>query len=100
MPIDLSRLRLMAPGERRLALWAGGRIQKVQGDSRQLVAGAYMVLAAVWGSLGAVIGLVGIMVEIQKNSAGLILIIVGIAFGAVSFFRQAQSRAARRRDDP
>jgi hypothetical protein len=46
----------MFPGERRLATWGANRVLMVQrGDSRQLVAGAYVILAALWGAVGGVI---------------------------------------------
>jgi hypothetical protein len=53
----------LLPGEGRVAFWAMGRVQNVQGNSKELVAGGYTVLAAIWGSLGGVIGLVGIALD-------------------------------------
>lgn len=101
-PIDPGRFRALAPGERRLALWAAGRVQMVQGDSRQLVAGAYVALAAMWGSLGVVIGLVGIVIDTtaKKSPTGVVLILVGIALVGVGVLRQGQSRNARKRGEP
>jgi hypothetical protein len=90
----------MAPGERRIALWGAGRIRKIQGDSRQLVAGAYVILAAMWGSVGGIVIFIGIIVNATatRSPAGLLLIVVGIALVGVGLLRQVQSHHARKLD--
>jgi hypothetical protein len=92
----------MAPGERRLALWAAERVRMVQGDSRQLVAGAYVALAAMWGPIGVVIGLVGIVIDVtvKTSPTGVVFIVMGIALVGVGVLRQVQSRNARKCGDP
>lgn len=100
--VDPKIFRWMLPGERRLANWGTGRIRKVQGDSRQLVAGAYVILAAMWGSLGGIVGLVGIVLlaATKRSSAGPVLLIGGAVLIGIGVLRQVQSRNARRRGDP
>lgn len=92
----------MLPGEKRLALWAAGRAEKVQGNTRDLVSGAYIILAALWGLLGAVVLLVGALVDTvaRGGSSALILFVAGAALLAVGFLRQIQSRHAREHDSP
>src|ERR1700735_2052889 len=46
-----NQFRWLLPGESVVAVWGMNRVSKVQGNSRDLVAGAYTVLAALWGSL-------------------------------------------------
>lgn len=73
------------------------RVQRVQGDSRELVAGAYIALAAIWGSLGGIFGLVGIVLDAigSDGPSGTIFLLVGLLILVLAFFRQLQSRRAR-----
>jgi hypothetical protein len=64
--INSNIFRWMFPGERRLATWGANRVLMVQrGDSRQLVAGAYVILAALWGAVGGVI-ILGTSSSVQR----------------------------------
>ncbi|MBU6495345.1 MAG: hypothetical protein KGR42_02875 [Acidobacteria bacterium] len=91
----------MVPGERRVALWAVGRVQRTQGNSRHLVAGAYYLLAALWGSLGSVVAIVDETLIIENNySAGKTLLLVVGAIACVGYLRILQRRAALKRGDP
>jgi hypothetical protein len=97
------RFDLMLPGERRMAVWAVGRVMKVQegrAGAVQLVAGAYVVLAAFWGSIGGMVGLVGIGLLFANIPAGYIVLIVAFLPLAVSAMRQIQARRSRARGDP
>jgi hypothetical protein len=103
IPIDPSTFEWMFPGERRVAMWGTNRVRKVQrGDSRQLVSGAYVILAAMWGSLGGTVGLIGIVLDATAKSgtAGSPLFVAAGVLLAVGALRQFQSRNARRRGDP
>jgi hypothetical protein len=90
------------PGETRVATWAIGRVQKVQGNSKELVAGAYIVLAAMWGSLGGVVCLIGIVIDItsKDGSPGTTYLLVGLVGVIIGILRQLQSRRARQRNRP
>jgi hypothetical protein len=93
--------RWLLPGERRLAFWGAGRVRKVQGDSRQLVAGAYVILAAMWGSLGGIVGLVSVVLDFARGAAaGYVLPVVAIALCRIGMLRLIQSRNARRCGEP
>ena len=87
----------MIPGERRIARWGMGRVQRVQGNSKDLVAGAYVILASLWGSIGGVLVLLGIGLDVasKDGTAGSALLIVGLVPLAVAAIRIAQSRRAR-----
>lgn len=101
MTIDPMYFHFLLPGERRIAYWGSARIRHVQGHSRQLVAGAYVILAAIWGSLGGVVVLSGIIVESTLDGpAGPTLLLVGLVLIVVGVLRQIQSRNARARGDP
>jgi ABC-type proline/glycine betaine transport system permease subunit len=65
------------------------------------VAGAYVVLASMWGSLGGLLVLTGIVVDWDGNTRpGLIVGLVGIALLAMAFVRLTQSRRARQSGRP
>lgn len=86
-----------------MAVWAAGRVMKVQegrAGAVQLVAGAYIVLAAFWGSLGGVIGLVGIGLLFANIRAGYVFLVVAFVPLAIGVIRQIQSRHSRMRGDP
>jgi hypothetical protein len=87
----------MLPGERRIARWGMGRVQKVQGSSKDLVAGAYVIVASLWGSIGGVLVLLGIALDVASKggTAGSTLLLVGFAPLAVAGIRIVQSRRAR-----
>lgn len=95
--VDSRSFHWLLPGERKIAVWAMGRVQRVQGDSRQLVAGAYVILASLWGSVGGLLVLVGIFTDVTSSSGsgGGVLLLLGIALCAVAGVRIAQSRVAR-----
>jgi hypothetical protein len=99
MPVTGDEFRWMLPGERAVAVWGAGRAQKVQGDSRELVSGAYIIVAALWGLLGATVMLVGALVDVVGSGgpSSTTAFIIGAILLTVSFFRQTQSRRARKR---
>jgi hypothetical protein len=90
----------LLPGETRVATWAMSRVRKVQGNSQQLVAGAYIVLAAMWGSLGGVIGLIGIALDSSSKdgASGNPYVLACLPVLAIGILRQVQSRRARLRE--
>jgi hypothetical protein len=98
--VDPKFFRWMVPGERRFAVWATKRILMVQhGDSRQLVAGAYTVLASTWTSLGGIVLMGGLATYVFTKAGALAsaLLTAGCALVATGFLRQVQSRNARKR---
>ena len=100
--VDPNRFKWLLPGERRVALWGANRVRKVQGNSKDLVAGAYVILAAIWGSTGGVIVVVGVILDaISKTGvAGSTLLLVGLVPLAIGGIRIAQSRNERQQIDP
>ncbi len=59
-----------------------------------------MVLEAIWGSLGGVFVLCGIILQSTSNGeVGPALLLVGFLFLGVGIARQLQSRNARARND-
>ena len=101
MIVDPSRFQWMLPGERRIAIWGANRVRVVQGDSRDLVAGAYAILAALWGSIGGVVVLLGVILDAVSGggTTGSAFLLAGIAPLAVAAIRAMQSRNARRLGD-
>jgi Flp pilus assembly protein TadB len=99
-PVTHSNFSWMLPGEKRVAIWAAGRAKKVQGNTRDLVSGSYIIVAALWGLLGAVVMLAGALVDTvgRAGSSALIIFVAGAALLAVGFLRQLQSRHARKQD--
>jgi hypothetical protein len=88
----------MVPGERRIAMWGANRVRRVQGNSRDLVSGSYLILASLWGSIGGVLILLGVIFDAADvgGNAGSILLLVGLLLLAVSAGRIAQSRSSRK----
>lgn len=99
--IDPESFTWMFPGERRVAVWSAKRVRKVQHDSRQLVAGGYLVLAGIWASAGGLlICLSFVLTSITRTvSLGHVSSVVGVVLILVSAIRQFQSRNFRRRGD-
>lgn len=99
-PVKSNDFRWMLPGEKGVALWAAGRAQKVQGNTRDLVSGSYVIVAALWGLLGAMAMLAGVLVDTvgREGSSALIVFLAAAALLAISFLRQIQSRHARKQD--
>jgi hypothetical protein len=100
--VDPSEFQWMMPGERRIAIWGTNRVRMVQSNSKDLVAGAYVVLAALWGSIGGVVVLLGVILDaVSRNGiSGSALLLAGIASLAVAALRVVQSRKARHTGDP
>lgn len=98
--VDRSSFRWLLPGERPVAVWALGRVQKVQGNSRQLLAGAYIILAALWGTLGGTVGLVFGVLEFTNVHGPVIpgLFVAALALWGIAIVRQIQARRARSLD--
>lgn len=86
--------RWLFPGERRLGRWAAHRVESVQGDRRDLLAGAYLLLAALWGSIGGLMGLIGIGLDFADRD-GNPWLLAALALIAISFGRILQSLATR-----
>ncbi|HVA02512.1 MAG TPA: hypothetical protein VMU64_02095 [Acidimicrobiales bacterium] len=99
--VEPEPFRWMLPGERRIAMWGTYRVRKVQGDSRKLVAGGYIILAAIWGSVGGIIMVAAIVVmTATKGNPNPFLYVAGFVFLGIGFIRQIQSRNARRNGEP
>lgn len=73
----------------------------MQGNSKHLVAGAYVVVAALWGSVGGLLTLVGVGLDIvsKDGDAGSALLLLGFVPLMVAVMRIVQSRRARQCDD-
>lgn len=97
MPVAGNEFKWMLPGERRVASWGARRAKMVQGDSRQLVSGAYIILAALWALVGSTVTLVGALLDLLGGSSSPVIFGVGAMFLSISFFRQVQSRRSRER---
>lgn len=102
MTVDPRIFHWMIPGERRIATWSVDRVQGVQGNSKDLVAGAYIVLAALWGSIGGVVILVGVILDVVSKSGttGSTCLFAGMVPLVVAVIRVIQSRHARQLADP
>ena len=72
----------------------------MQGDSRQLVAGGYTILASIWGSVGGMIIVAAIVVIMATGEPNPFLYAAGFAFLGIGAIRQVQSRNARRHGEP
>lgn len=100
--MDPHTLRWVLPWERRVAVWGTNRIRQVQGNSRDLTAGAYVILAAIWGTTGGLLVIVGIAVDAESKSgfSGSVVMAIGLLLLAVGTLRQIQARNCRRRHEP
>ncbi|MGC2168342.1 MAG: hypothetical protein WA580_04490 [Acidimicrobiales bacterium] len=91
----------MIPGERAVAIWCAHRVLRVQGNSKELVAGVYIALAALWGSLGGAVVMIGVVLDIISRGgvAGSGFLLSGLVPLAIAAIRIAQSRNSRKRGE-
>jgi hypothetical protein len=94
-----SALRFLLPVERGVGVLLLRRVKRVQQNDKDLVAGAYILLAAMWGFLASLAGIAFLLLLVTGvDGPAIIGVLLGVVFLlGMGLVRRTQCQRSRRR---